>query len=305
METIKECSQNLLGNEFRRIRRSKGLTQAQVAALAELCIPAVRHLEHGRGNLNTLACVLKALDCELKGRNLPAGDSLGNQVARLRKRRRVSQRTLARQVGVTQPTIIAIEKRNRGRLATLERVLSVLGAGPALFPAGESPAFYTHAGNSSVHEAWETPVWLLERLYAVFGTFDLDPCSATHDRRTARVRAKVYFTQADDGLSVPWHGRVFVNPPYGRALRFWTRKARTEVELGNAEVVVCLVPARTDTGWWHEDVAGKATVFFLRGRLSFGDGTQPAPFPSALLVWGAQDQSLAELRAALPEAWVS
>jgi hypothetical protein len=67
--------------------------------------------------------------------------------------------------------------------------------------------------------------------------------------------------------------------------------------------VVGLVPARTDTTWWHQDVAGHATVFFLRGRLSFGDGTQPAPFPSALLVWGATPENTTALKAAIPDAW--
>ena len=102
---------------------------------------------------------------------------------------------------------------------------------------------------------------------------------------------------------MPWTGTVFVNPPYGRELRFWTAKARTEFELGNAKTVIALVPARTDTGWWHNDIAGKASIFFLKGRLSFGDGTQPAPFPSALIVWGLSAEKAPLLKSAIPEAW--
>jgi hypothetical protein len=88
--------------------------------------------------------------------------------------------------GITQPTVIALEVRNSGRLSSLNAILTVLGAGPVLSPAGENPSFYTHAGNSSAHEAWATPSWILDRLYSVFDHFDLDPCSATKDRRLTR-----------------------------------------------------------------------------------------------------------------------
>lgn len=301
---IKVRFQNVLGIQLRAFRKSKRLRQAQVAEMAGLSIPALRHLEQGTGHLSTWNRALSALGCVLRGRNLPTGDSIGQQVERLRKRQRVSQRALAKMTGVTQPTIIALEKCGRGRLTTLNAILSALGAGPVLSAIGETPAFYAHAGNSSAHEAWETPHWLLERLHGVFGRFDLDPCSSTRDRRIARVKASTYFIHEDDGLSLPWMGTVFVNPPYGRQLRHWISKSRSEVESGRVATVVCLVPARTDTRWWHDDIAGKATVFFLRGRLSFGDGTQPAPFPSALIVWGSTVEQIAALKAALPEAWV-
>jgi hypothetical protein len=86
-------------------------------------------------------------------------------------------------------------------------------------------------------------------LYSVFGTFDLDPCSPTSDGRTTFVKAKAYFTETDDGLSLSWFGRVFMNPPYGRSIHHWTAKA--EVEQGNAEVVVGSLPARLDTRYAH------------------------------------------------------
>ena len=246
---------------------------------------------------------LNALGWTLRGRNLPAGDSIGQQVAILRKRQKLSQRSLAAMAGITQPTVIALEVRNSGRLSSLNAILTVLGAGPVLSAAGENPSFYAHAGNSSAHEAWSTPTWILDRLYSVFDHVDLDPCSATKDRRLTRVKARTYFTATDNGLSLPWSGTVFVNPPYGRELRFWTAKARTEFELGNARTVIALVPARTDTGWWHNDIAGKASIFFLNGRLSFGDGTQPAPFPSALIDWGLSAEKVPLLKSAIPEAW--
>jgi hypothetical protein len=96
-------------------------------------------------------------------------------------------------VGVSQPTLIALECEGRGRVHTLDRVLRVLGAGAYLAPRGSVRPFYTHAGNSSGHQAWRTPDMLLSRLYGVFGRFDLDPCSPVADRRRAPVKARVRY----------------------------------------------------------------------------------------------------------------
>ena len=98
---------------------------------------------------------------------------------------------------------------------------------------------------------------------------------------------------------------MFVNPPYGRALSSWVAKAHREVQEGRARTVVALLPARPDTSYWHAHVAGHAVVYFLRGRLRFGDGDQSAPFPSALAVWGSDPGTLMALTAALPGAWLA
>jgi len=132
----------------------------------------------------------------------------------------------------------------------------------------------------------------------VFGQFDLDPCSPGDGDF-----AKAHFTKSDDGLKLSWFGSVFMNPPYGRTIGDWIAKAKAETESGNARVVVGLVPARTDTSWFHASIAGFATTIFLRGRLSFGDGEQSAPFPSALIVWGGTPEQIDDLVKALPNAW--
>jgi len=204
----------------------------------------------------------------------------------------------------TQPTLITLEKQNRGRLQTLDRVLVTLGAGAYLAPIGAQQSFYAHAGNSSTSETWTTPKELLEPLYSVFGAFDLDPCSPSSGR-TAPVRAKAYYTKDDDGLSLPWFGTCFVNPPYGKALRHWVAKAYEESRCGNTQTIVMLMPARTDTKFWHQSIVGKATIFFLKGRLKFGNAEQVAPFPSCLVIWGGSDEVITALEAVLPEAWLS
>lgn len=121
--------------------------------------------------------------------------------------------------------------------------------------------------------------------------------------RRGPVRARLRYTAEDDGLALPWRGTVFVNPPYGRQLTLWVAKARREVEKGRTSLVITLVPARTDTRWWHDHVVGRADVWMLRGRLAFGDGSQAPPFPSAVVAWGADEEHRARMAAAFPDAW--
>ena len=131
---------------------------------------------------------------------------------------------------------------------------------------------------SSRTDDWPTDPAVFAELEEQFGPFDLDPCASDENAKCER-----YFTRSDDGLAQAWRGRVFMNPPYGRALPVWMRKA-WEASQTTAELVVCLVPARTDTAWWHE-YATRGEIYFLRGRLRFGPCTAPAPFPPAVVVF--------------------
>lgn len=108
--------------------------------------------------------------------------------------------------------------------------------------------------------------------------FTLDPC-ATH----ANAKCLKHFTREENGLVHSWQDEVvFMNPPYGREIGDWMAKAHAAA-LQEGATVVCLVPARTDTAWWHH-YAMHHEIRFLRGRLKFGDGKNSAPFPSALVV---------------------
>src|SRR5262252_2523854 len=299
------CYHTSLGVHLKRERKDRKLTQGDLAQKAQVAIPTLRLIESGQGTLSSFWSVLEALNVEIAGRNLPPGQHIGERLITLRKRKGVSQRELIKLIGVSQPTLVDLERHATGRLQTLDRVLTVLGAGVYLAPIGVQQSFYTHAGNSSTSENWETPKELLEPLYSVFGVFDLDPCSPTSNGRTAPVRAKVHYTEDDDGLSLPWFGTVFMNPPYGRSIHHWTAKAKAEVAQGNAELVIGLIPARPDTLYWHRDVAGSASIFFLKGRLKFGNAEQVAPFPSCLVVWGGSDEVATAIQSAFPEAWLS
>lgn len=295
--------QNGLGNDLRAARRTRRWTQAKLAREAGISVPTFRLLESGRGNLSSWQRALDALGLALQGRCLPAAPTIGARIGALRKRRGLSRLGVAELVGSSEPTVAALERPGRGRLDVLEAVLRCLGAGAALRPNGDTIPFFNGAAISSTHHGWHTPPEILEILYGVFRQFDLDPCSPSSDRRIAPVKARVRFTIADDGLSLPWFGRVFMNPPYGRELPRWTAKARKEVAAQRARVVAAILPSRTDTRWWHTDLVGHAHIGFLQGRIRFGDGAQAAPFGSAIVVWGGTPQELQAIVAAFPTAW--
>ena len=132
---------------------------------------------------------------------------------------------------------------------------------------------------SSQTDEWATPQSLFDELNAEFH-FDLDPCATDENHKCAE-----YYTKADDGLAKNWGGRsVYCNPPYGRQIGKWVRKAYEEAQKPGTTVVL-LVPARTDTKWFHDYIYGKTEIRFIRGRVRFGDSKHGAPFPSMVVVW--------------------
>ncbi len=144
-------------------------------------------------------------------------------------------------------------------------------------------------GSASVHwssasDQWATPPDFFRAIATEFGPFDLDACASVENAKCDR-----FFGIADNGLVQPWAGRVWMNPPYGRTIGLWMRKAWEESQRG--AIVVCLVPARTDTAWWH-DYAAKGTVRFIRGRLKFAGHHKDAPFPSALVIFNSQNEKI-------------
>jgi phage N-6-adenine-methyltransferase len=136
---------------------------------------------------------------------------------------------------------------------------------------------------SSTADEWETPQDFFDRLDAEFG-FVLDVCATAKN-----AKCHFFYTPNADGLSRDWHydighrGAVWMNPPYGREIGKWVRKAYEESRRG--ATVVCLLPSRTDTKWWHTYVEGKAEVRFIKGRLKFGGSKNSAPFPSVAVIY--------------------
>ncbi len=139
---------------------------------------------------------------------------------------------------------------------------------------GAEPLVRVHF--SAETDEWETPQWLYDALNKEFG-FSLDPCSDG-----GNAKCKRFFTASDAPLNRDWGTEtVFMNPPYS-CCKEWMSKAFGAAQEG--ATVVCLVPSRTDTEWWHR-YAMKGEIRFLRGRLKFGDATNSAPFPSAVVIF--------------------
>lgn len=131
---------------------------------------------------------------------------------------------------------------------------------------------------SSASSEWETPQKFFETLDVEFG-FTLDVCARPENAKCPR-----YFSPEEDGLRQEWAPEVcWMNPPYGREIGKWIQKAYEEAQKG--ATVVCLLPSRTDTAWWHEYVMRAAEVRFIRGRLRFGGAENGAPFPSCVVVF--------------------
>ena len=129
---------------------------------------------------------------------------------------------------------------------------------------------------SSATDDWATPQDFFDALNLEF-QFDLDVCASI-----TNAKCEKFFTIEDDGLAQKWVGVCFMNPPYGRTIGKWMAKAVSEWQAG--ATVVCLVPARTDTNWWHT-YAMQGEIRFIKGRLKFGGSKNAAPFPSAVVIF--------------------
>lgn len=135
---------------------------------------------------------------------------------------------------------------------------------------------------SSATPEWYSPPSVIERTVELLGTIDLDPCS--NDKDNPRVPAGQHYTKDDDGLAQTWSGRVYMNPPYGREISDWIEHLVEQYEAGEVLSAVALVPSRTDTEWFHH--LRDYPRCFVKGRLSFSDNENPAPFPSMVVYLG-------------------
>ena len=131
---------------------------------------------------------------------------------------------------------------------------------------------------SSNSDEWATPLGIYEELNKEFN-FNLDPCATATNAKCLK-----FFTKETDGLSQAWGGyRVFCNPPYSK-IADWVKKAYYEGRKDNT-LVVLLIPARTDTRYFHDFIMHRAEIRFLKGRLKFGDAKNSAPFPSMVVIF--------------------
>lgn len=147
--------------------------------------------------------------------------------------------------------------------------------------------------NKSIHFQsnsceWGTPPEFFKRMQDKYGIFDIDVCATAESTKCSK-----YFDISANGLEQDWSGLCWMNPPYGRGIGAWIKKAFEESKKGAK--VVCLIPARTDTAWWHDYVIKHGKIEFLRGRIKFvpfgenknvGKKQNSAAFPSAVVTFG-------------------
>lgn len=131
---------------------------------------------------------------------------------------------------------------------------------------------------SSQSVEWETPQSFYDAWDQVY-RFTLDTAASPEN-----AKAPKFYTKEDDGLSQVWSGNVWCNPPYGRQIGKWVEKAYRSTRTG-AALVVMLIPAKTETRWWHDYVIKADSIYFVKGRIQFGDSGVNAPFPSCVVVF--------------------
>lgn len=133
---------------------------------------------------------------------------------------------------------------------------------------------------SSKTDEWATPQDFFDKLNEEFH-FTLDPCASP-----TNAKCEHYYTLLEDGLKQDWGGNVvFCNPPYGKAIYKWVQKCFQEAQKPNTKIVA-LLPARTDTRFFHEFIYHSAKeIRFVKGRLKFGNSKNTAPFPSMIVVF--------------------
>ena len=131
---------------------------------------------------------------------------------------------------------------------------------------------------SSNSNMWETPQVLFNELNKEFN-FTIDVCATK-----SNAKCENFFSPKEDGLLQDWSGMCWMNPPYGKSIKHWVEKAFIESRQENC-TVVALLPARTDTKWFHNYIYHIAEIRFLKGRLKFSNSKNAAPFPSMIVIW--------------------
>jgi phage N-6-adenine-methyltransferase len=142
---------------------------------------------------------------------------------------------------------------------------------------------------SNETDEWSSPRELVEPLSDTMNGFDLDPCSGAE----SSPFADDIYTESDDGLAQPWHGSVWVNPPYS-AMNEWTEKVVSESKRDAVKTILYLCKGDSSTDWWQEAVASAKYVATIDHRLKFGDGDNSAPFASHIFVFGKVSESVVE-----------
>jgi len=248
----------------------------------------------------TLISVKDSISFQLNG--LGPGRTLPEQLRNRRHKRGWSLDKAAERSGLSKATISNLE-RGGGSVASFMRLLAVLA--PKARQRAPERAYWGQ-GDKEDRDSRFTPPDFMDGIYQAFGEVDLDPCANALSPVVARRR--IMLSEGGDGLVDVWSGRLaFVNPPFSALLR-WLRRAYDQWVAGNVETVVCLIPVRTDSAWFHETLSPVADLYLLRGRVRFlnaqGKG-QHTPFSLMVATLGATAEQKARYAALVPGDWLA
>ncbi len=260
----------------------------------------IKRLEKGIGSTPTLVAAMEAMDFRLTG--IGPGKTLPEQLRNRRRERSWSLDLTAARTGLSRTTISGLEKGG-GSVASLQRLLTAL-APKARRRAPERS--YWGAGDKEDRDSRFTPADFMATIYEAFGEVDLDPCA--HQLSPVVAHRRIMLDEGGDGLADDWSGRLaFVNPPFSELLK-WLRRAHDQWQVGNVETVVCLVPVRTDSAWFHDTLSSDGEIFLLQGRVRFlnpqGKG-QHTPFSLMVLTLGATAEQKARYAELVPGFWAA
>lgn len=272
----------MLIEELRGARQSAGWSQMTLAARIGVKVQTIKRLEKCIGSVATLTTAMRALDFRLAG--LGPGKTLGEQLRAARHKRMLSLDDLALRTQLSRTTISSLE-RGGGSVKSLLRLLAVLA--PTVRRRARERSYWGQADKDD-RDCRFTPPDFMAGIYAAFGTIDLDPCG--HVLSPVIAHRRILLSEGGNGLLDDWSGSLaFVNPPYSALLK-WLQRAHDQWRAGRVGTVVCLVPVRTDSQFFHSTLRADADIFLLQGRVRFLDASgtrQSTPFSLMLLALGA------------------
>lgn len=290
--------------ELAAARRQKGLSQEALARRVDADRQALYRLENGVGSFALMLQVMAALDFHITG--LARGSTLADQFGNRRQALKLSKAEVARRADIMVNTVSALED-GRGSVASALKVLAAIGT----TKMAQKKPMQVMMSPLRIGEKDKrfTPVALLTALEAVFGPISLDPCG--HVESPVVAERRILLSEGGDGLRDDWSGRFcFMNPPFSGATE-WLKRASEMHANGAVEIVVGLVPAKTDSVYFQTDIVPNCDVGFLRGRIQYGsakggevDKRNRAPFATMLIAWGATIEEIEHFRSLYPSVWM-
>ncbi len=289
----------MLISDLKTVRRSQGLSREALAAKIGVDPQAIKRLEAGIGSMQNLIMVMRALDYHLSA--LARGAELPSQLKQRRENLRLPLTEAARRAGISRATVLSLE-RGRGSVRSLIQLLD------AIAPRArrrEPPRAHWTPDPLGDRDHRFTPPEFLSAIYEAFGDIDFDPCG--HELSPVQAKRILLLDNGEDGLRDDWSGELcYLNPPYSAMLR-WLKRADVQWHGRLVSTIVALVPARTDSAWFHDHLKDVADIYMLKGRLRFltdnGKGHQ-APFPLMVVMWGTTGHQRARFTKLVPGFWL-